>query len=251
MTSAQHQLWIAEGSPWHLAIPLVELKAAIETVYNPPADTIGTRGNDEHLDAEPPEDHTPYSETGWPEKTPQFIVTALDYQGPGWQDLFAHLIDERIAGRMPWIKYINLNGIHHAWEPDYKADPSTDWKGHGHLSICSTWCFSSTGLTALQLTGRAGTGGGTTQPDTGVLRGAIMADWPTITPGMTGQHVRNAQALLNAHGASLIVDGLDGPKTTAALAHFQAERQVPNSVKADGTGDGQAGPQTMIALLDI
>jgi hypothetical protein len=254
MTSVQHQRWIDEGSPWHLAVPILELKNAIEATYSPPADTIGTLGDQSHLDAEPPEDHTPYSETGWPGHTPPFIVTALDYNGPGWEALFEHLINERHAGRMMWIKYINFRGLHHSWEPDYKGTTSTDWKGHGHLSIRTDWCFSSTNLTAAQLTGADATPpapGPGTPPSASILREKIMTDWQTVRPGSTGQHVKDVQALLNAHGASLIIDGLDGPKTTSALQHFQAEHQVANSVKADGTGDGQAGPQTMLALLDM
>lgn len=247
MTSRQHQEWINKGEPWHLAVPIVELKNAIEAVWSPPADTIGTIGDPGHLDAEPPEDHTPYSETGWPDPTPPFIVTALDYDGPGWEALFEHLINERMAGRMVWIKYINFRGIHHRWEPDYKATPSDDWKGHGHVSIRSDSCFTSTGLTAADLTGNEPL----PAPEPSDLRGAIMTDWPTVKTGSTGQLVRDVQALLNAHGASLVVDGLYGPKSLAAVQHFQAEHHVANSVHADGTGDGQAGPRTILALLDL
>lgn len=249
MTSAQHQHWIDEGSHWEEAVPIRELRHAIEHVFNPPADTLGTLGDPSHLDAEPPEDHTPYSETGWPGPTPRGFVTALDYNGPGWESLFMFLIEQRMAGRMPWIKYINFRGIHHRWEPDYRSSETSDWKGHGHLSIGSDWCTTTTLLTVEQLTGLTAAPIPAPIPDN--LRGKIMNDWPTVVEGSTGQHVRDVQALLNAHGASLIVDGLDGPKTTAALQHFQAEHHVPNSVKADGTGDGQAGPQTMIALLDL
>lgn len=248
MTSAQHEQWIHEGSPWHLAVPILELQNAIKATYDPPADTLGTIGNDEHLDAEPPEDHTPYSETGWPGKTPAFIVTALDYNGPGWEALFEHLINERQAGRMLFIKYINFRGTHYSWEPNYRASASSDWKGHGHLSIRSDYCFTSTGLTAEQLTGTSPT---STPATADILTEKIMSSWQTVVPGSTGQHVKDVQALLNAHGASLLVDGLNGAKTTAALQHFQVENHVANSVKADGTGDGRAGAQTMLALLDM
>jgi peptidoglycan hydrolase-like protein with peptidoglycan-binding domain len=117
------------------------------------------------------------------------------------------------------------------------------------VSIRADWCFTSTNLTHAQLTGTDPSP--LPAPNTTTLRGAIMNDWPTVTEGATGQHVRDVQALLNAHGASLLVDGLDGPKTTAALQTFQAEHHVPNSVRADGTGDGQAGPMTILALLDL
>lgn len=250
MTSQQHQQWINEGSPWHLAVPLRELQDAIIEVLDPPRDTLGTIGDTAHLDAEPPEDHTPYSETGWPEPTPHLIVTALDYQGPGWEALFEHMINTRHAGGFPWIKYINFRGIHHSWEPNYEAHPSSDWTGHGHLSIRSDWCFTSTGLTAEQLIGVAGPTP-IPVPTADPVQEKIMSVWQTISAGASGQHVMDAQGLLNAHGASLILDGLFGPKTTAATQHFQVERHVANSVRADGTGDGQIGPQTLLALLDI
>lgn len=252
MTSVQHQHWIDSGGHWSPAVPIAELAGAIVATFNPPADTLGTIGDEAHLDAEPPEDHTPYSETGWPEPTPKGIVTALDYNGPGWESVFEHLINERHAGHMPWIKYINFRGIHHRWEPDYQATTSTDWKGHGHVSICSDWCSRSTGLTVEQLTGGSTVPAGPGTPaDPGTLRGKIMSDWQTVGPGSTGERVKFVQALVDAHGASLLVDGLYGPKTTAAVQTFQVEHHVANSVKADGTGDGQAGPQTMIALLDL
>lgn len=250
MTSRQHQQWINEGSPWHLAVPIRELQVAIIQVHNPPAETIGTIGDEAHLDAEPPEDHTPYSETGWPDHTPPFIVTALDYNGPGWEALFEHLINEHLAGNMPWIKYINFRGIHHSWEPSYATRASTDWTGHGHVSIRSDWCFVSTGLTAEQLIGVAGPTP-IPVPTADPVKEKIMSTWQTISAGASGQHVTDVQGLCNAHGASLILDGLFGPKTTAAVQHFQVERQVANSVRADGTGDGQVGPQTLLALLDL
>lgn len=251
MTSPQHQRWLASGAHWRPAVPIAELQHAIQVTFTPPADTLGTIGDTAHLDAEPPEDHTPYSETGWPGPTPYGVVTALDYNGPGWQSLFRYLIAERRAGRMLWIKYINFQGNHHRWEPDYSVTPSSDWAGHGHLSIRSDWCDRSTGLSVQQLTG--GSPGPTPPPPpTGdPLGDKIMSSWQTLVSGSTGQRVHDLQALLNAHGEGLVEDGLFGPLTLAAVQRFQVNHHVANSVRADGTGDGQAGPQTMIALLDM
>jgi len=253
MTSSQHQHWIDLGEHWVLAVPLIDLKAAIVEVWNPPAETIGTIGDAAHLDAQPPEDHTPYSETGWPAKTPYGVVTALDYSGPGWEALFDHLINERMAGRMLWIKYINYKGIHHRWEPNYTSGMSSDDPRHGHLSILSSWCYQSTGLTPAQLTGiePLPQPEPTPAPVGADITEAIMSGWHTLVPGSTGQQVKDAQALVNAHGAGLLVDGLYGPKTTGAVQLFQVEHEVANSVRADGTGDGQVGPRTIMALLDL
>lgn len=76
------------------------------------------------------------------------------------------------------------------------------------------------------------------------------AGWPTLREGHRGQHVRELQAILDAHGASLHIDGDFGPATTAALRAFQRRHSVPNSVK-DGQGDGICGPNTRRSLFTV
>lgn len=64
--------------------------------------------------------------------------------------------------------------------------------------------------------------------------------YPIIRSGSTGTYVKKAQELLNAHGASLSVDGSFGPLTLAAVEKFQKEK---------GLGvDGIVGPKTWAAL---
>jgi peptidoglycan hydrolase-like protein with peptidoglycan-binding domain len=68
-----------------------------------------------------------------------------------------------------------------------------------------------------------------------------MATWPIEQSGDTGENVRTVQYLLNAHSASLSVDGDFGPATQAAVKAFQ---------KAHGlTQDGIVGNQTWPALI--
>jgi hypothetical protein len=71
--------------------------------------------------------------------------------------------------------------------------------------------------------------------------------WPTLKRGADGQAVRELQALLNAHGASLVVDGDFGPATDKALRAFQRRHKVRNSV-VNGNGDGIVGRYTREAL---
>jgi Putative peptidoglycan binding domain len=246
MTSPQHQRWLAAGAHWRPAVPIAEYVHALQLAFSPPAISVGTIGNQAHLDAEPPEDHTPYSETGWPVTTPEGVVTALDYNGPGWFKWAEFLIAERTAGRHPWIKYINFQGHHYRWQPHLEVTSSSDWKGHVHVSIRSDACDHTTGLSVQQLTGW------TPVPSpTSSFGDTIMAEWQTIKLGSTGPRVRDIQALLNVHGTGLATDGIYGPDTESAIAAFQVAHHVPNSVRADGTGDGQAGPQTVLALLDL
>ena len=68
-----------------------------------------------------------------------------------------------------------------------------------------------------------------------------MADWRIVQTGSTGEDVKSAQYLLNAHGAQLAVDGDFGPATKAAVEAFQG---------AHGLGvDGIVGNQTWPALI--
>lgn len=152
MTSWQHQDWINHGRPDSgLVRPLAQLRdvlrAAGYTVYDWP--------NDAHLDAEPPEDHTFYSETGWPKPSPKWWRHAIDVMpkpgADGARDLWllgARIAADRQAGRITWLKYINRPptsdlryAIQEAWEPNYVKRGSSD-TGHLHLS-------SITGVEAL------------------------------------------------------------------------------------------------------
>ena len=66
---------------------------------------------------------------------------------------------------------------------------------------------------------------------------------PTIGPGASGEPVRRAQrALRRTPDLGLTVDGIFGPKTEAAVKHFQQGRGL--------TADGIVGPQTWQALPD-
>jgi len=143
MTSHQHQDWINHGRPDSgLALPLQllanTLAAAGYSVYTYP--------NDAHLDAEPPEDHTYYSETGWPGVSPKWWRHAIDIMPPahpglpGLQTIGQRLFDARQAGGITWLKYMNwpsdgdLNAaVHDRWEPDHERTTSSD-TGHIHLS---------------------------------------------------------------------------------------------------------------------
>lgn len=144
MTSRQHQDWINHGKPDSgLALPLQllanTLAAAGYTVYVYP--------NDAHLDAEPPEDHTYYSETGWPTFSPKWWRHAIDIMPPpsgknlpSLTKLGQTLFDKRQSGGITWLKYMNWpsdGNLSHAvqdrWEPNHSRGSSND-TGHIHLS---------------------------------------------------------------------------------------------------------------------
>lgn len=71
---------------------------------------------------------------------------------------------------------------------------------------------------------------------------ATATAWPVTGPGSTGERVVAIQYLLNQQiNAKLSVDGIYGPKTTAAVKVFQKKVKVPV--------DGIVGPMTYPKLI--
>ncbi|GAA2347009.1 hypothetical protein [Dactylosporangium salmoneum] len=151
MASRQHLAWLARGGKWRLCAPGIQLRdqlrAAGYTVYD--------LGNEEHLDHQPPEDHTPYSATGWPARTaPYGVVFAVDIMPPdnvarakagkpplpSLQVLGRKLHDDKAARLFPPIKYINWgpvddqHAVHCSWQPGHAQTSSSD-TGHIHISF--------------------------------------------------------------------------------------------------------------------
>lgn len=255
MTVTTYEGWLADGSPWHAA-PCI---AAARDTFSAHGYTVYTIGNHDHLTAEPPEDHTPYSHTPWPGSQPYPEVLALDIMPGGpvdWRDLGVRIVGDKNAGKpgTEWIKYVNYTAptgecIHASWEPHFVSTSSGD-TGHIHISART------------DLAGQADLHGwdpvaellGQPSPPDPFPPNeteTAMQRWPRVWQGATGQRVRYVQALLNQHGASLTVDGAFGPLTDAAVRHFQSSHNVPNSVQPDGNGDGVVGEFTLAALLDL
>lgn len=143
MASKAYFEWLAAGKPYKLAAPLVALRDKLRrygyTVYD--------IGNERHQKAEPPEDHMPYSATGWPVASPRWWGFAIDVMPPPagsglptLAQLGKQLHDDRrngVAGT-GWLKYMNWepgdgNCWHDSWQPTYARRSSGD-RGHIHLS---------------------------------------------------------------------------------------------------------------------
>lgn len=146
MASMAYNQWQLAGEPYALMRPAKDLQRIVKThglvVYDYP-DTS-------HLEAVPPEDHTPYSATGWPNTSARWIGHAIDIMPrrnvPSWianaenTAIARRLIADKRAG-VPgavWIKYINWtdeNGRtwHTSWQPDERTISSSD-TGHVHVS---------------------------------------------------------------------------------------------------------------------
>jgi peptidoglycan hydrolase-like protein with peptidoglycan-binding domain len=71
-----------------------------------------------------------------------------------------------------------------------------------------------------------------------------MANWPVEQLGSSGEDVRTVQYLLNAHGASLSVDGVYGSLTQGAVHSFQAA----HGLAADGIVGNATWPVLVIEV---
>jgi peptidoglycan hydrolase-like protein with peptidoglycan-binding domain len=78
-----------------------------------------------------------------------------------------------------------------------------------------------------------------------LTREELMSDpiqpWPLVKQGSHDHPVKTLQYLLGARGHPVMVDGIFGPKTDAAVRAFQQSRQL--------TVDGIVGPKTWSALV--
>jgi hypothetical protein len=182
MASTAYYEWIDAGEPYTRATPTLQLKAVIKShgfvVYDYP--------NTAHLQAEPPEDHTPFSATGWPITSKRWVGHAIDIM-PKTDDavgqaeltrLARQIIADKDAGvpGTKWLKYINWtdengNCWQTSWKPTKKTVSSTD-KRHIHLS------------------GRSDMDTSTEVADTGWDPVARMSDDMTPSQGYV-QHVMN------------------------------------------------------------
>lgn len=154
MATQAYYDWIKAGRPYTLARPVRALRDRLRaygyTVYDYP--------NTDHQQAEPPEDHTPYSATGWPVASPRWYGMALDVMPssrtdlPDWRDVADQMFRDKQAGlaEIAWLKYMNreLPGtrtcVQDRWQPTHVRRSSND-TGHIHGSCRSDFHLSAVG----------------------------------------------------------------------------------------------------------
>lgn len=145
MASQGYRDWIAAGKPFTLAAPAKRLRDTLRG-YGYTAYDIG---NERHQLADPPEDHMPYSATGWPNRSPRWYGFALDIMPPPagsklptLPQLLGQIYADKMAGHpgVAWLKYMNWEPqgpsgpcYHDKWQPSHVRTTSGD-RGHGHLS---------------------------------------------------------------------------------------------------------------------
>lgn len=137
--------WRRDGSPWRAAQPIADLAATLRrhgyAVY--------IIGNESHLADATPEDHTPYSGTGWPHPNPYGFICALDIMPPSkpglpsLSELGARIAADRNANvpGLGWLKYMNWTRsdsrcVQDSWQGSHRTRSSGD-RGHIHISARS------------------------------------------------------------------------------------------------------------------
>jgi hypothetical protein len=213
MTSRQHQDWINRGKPDSgLVLPLQllanTLSAAGYTVYVYP--------NDAHLDAEPPEDHTYYSETGWPGTSPKWWRHAIDIMPPpggrglpSLRQLGQNIFNARQAGQITWLKYMNWpsdgnlsRAVQDRWEPNHSRGSSSD-TGHIHLSSITGVEVLDAAYNPLGIVLTTSPGGPVVLGDDDILAIAdAVAQWATVKGALPATHIGN-RVNLNALAGKL------------------------------------------------
>jgi hypothetical protein len=151
MTLRDYAYWSTHGQPYTLCTPgrayVDRQRVYGYVVYHYP--------DESHLTADPPEDHDPFSATGWPGESPYGIGMATDTMSdhippgcPTLPELARQIIADKNAG-VPGtepLKYINWTDEKGAcwedsWEPDHAHRSSSD-KGHIHQSYRTDYASS-------------------------------------------------------------------------------------------------------------
>lgn len=136
MASPKKAVWNGVGRPFTVAAPIVY---TVNYCVRNKIGVLGTIGNDDHLNAEPPEDHCPFSDTAWPNRLPlttpvagqRYWVCAGDFANE--RAFGAHILRDARAGQLPWLKYMNAAGMHYTFADGFREGrPNTDQ--HVHLS---------------------------------------------------------------------------------------------------------------------
>lgn len=150
MATQAYRNWVAAGRPFTLAVPVRQYRDAFRAA-GWPANSLGTIGNEAHLQADTPQDHTPFSTTGWPGAHPYPYILAFDVshgvsRETELDSIVAYWLSQARAGATPWVKYIIYKGhswsVRSGWE-QRNADNHYD---HAHVSFRTDYVTTPVGV---------------------------------------------------------------------------------------------------------
>lgn len=209
MATSAYDTWVNKGKPYRLARPIQQLR---DRAQDNGVRVLGTIGNDDHLTARTPEDHTPFSFTAWPVPLPGYVVTAIDLENTG--GLGQRIRDMARRGELPWLKYVNYSRQQYSHWDNFEA-PHSNPDEHVHMSIRSDWCDRS-----------------------------IETFDPFGTGGLAMEEIKGIQTALRDAGFDPgPIDGVWGPRTQGALtaALRAGGTQGPKGDKGDPGEPGAPG----------
>lgn len=139
MATAAFYDWVKAGRHWFPATPVTQYRTLLH-IAGWPWETLGTIGDEAHLQAETPQDHCPFSVTGWPNPNPYPFVLALDVghdpgNGRDVNPLVEFWIGSARIGDTPWVKYIVWRGMRWDVRNDWEPVPADGHYDHAHISF--------------------------------------------------------------------------------------------------------------------
>lgn len=253
MTCTTYTCWRNDGSPWSDCQPTKDFVAMLRRHgYTGPGVGIGDQS---HLTAQPPEDHTPYSHTPWPGAQPYPRIMAFDLMPNSGIDILAlsgQIFDDKMSGHpaLAPLKYMNWtdsagNCWHDSWQSNHTRYPSSD-RGHSHFSWRTDY-VNSTLLSTYDPLGSGGTSmlcnygdgnSGTPSEIVRALQYQLLQVDPTILPkfGPDGGYGDET-----ARAVSIILTGGDGK-------HYQGKAfsDLQKLVAQHAGGGSGSGPATLV-----
>jgi len=149
MATQAYTDWVKQGKPFRLARPVLEYRSCfVDAGW--PVGSLGTIGDYAHLTAERPQDHTPFSYTGWPNPNPYPYVHAFDAghlpsQGFDMAPVVRRWLQDARDGKTPWVKYIVWRGQSFDVRRDWEPAGASGHYDHAHVSIRTDWFDRSIG----------------------------------------------------------------------------------------------------------
>lgn len=152
MAAAAYYAWGRAGRPLEPCQPIRDYVNRLKVAFPraAAAHIFGWGADESHYVANPPQDHTPYSATGWPLPSPKWWVFATDAMhrpdlGVDCNVLFPYWLAEAKAGRTPWVKYLiwqaRIYDVRNGWAPQ-KSSGHFD---HIHISCRTDQRYTSLG----------------------------------------------------------------------------------------------------------
>lgn len=148
MAVTEFYTWDRLGRPLEPAKAVQELVLQCRAFW--PDAEFGWMANKEHYEASFPQDHTPYSYTGWPAESPRWWVFATDLMddpgnGVDLAVVWPVILAEARAGKIPHLKYLihqaKLYDVRYNW----KEQESSGHPHHIHLSFDTNAQFQGLG----------------------------------------------------------------------------------------------------------